>query len=420
MSLVEQATSVASVAAATVADYALEAFSHVTPLRTLLAVAGVLLAYGLYAIFWRPLIIDKTVSTQELYESEIRKRKNIPDMQPPYPNAWYKIADAWELAPGQLKKVTLCGQEMVVFRCAGDETGKDRGKVAVLDAYCPHLGANLAVGGKVVGNCIQCPFHGWEFGKDGTCEHIPYNPADCKPPSNARVKPWPVMERNGMIWVWYDIEGKPPAWEIPAIPAIENRRARWHGRTSNQVMCHVSEIPENGPDTAHLAFLHSDFIIPGLTFFSHTWNADWVPLKEPNHHLAVMNLQQQIAFLGKGIPGTKVQVNIMQCGPTCVQLNFLTPMGTIYVIETLAPISPFLVQAYNCVWADACVPRFMAKAVLKSLTIQFERDIPIWNHKNAVRAPLAVKGDGPLLLFRRWYKQFYSQDREKYAKAFDW
>lgn len=57
---------------------------------------------------------------------------------------------------------------MVVFR------GQD-GKAYVMDAYCPHLGANLAVGGRVVGNCIECPFHGWQFrGEDGRCVRIPY------------------------------------------------------------------------------------------------------------------------------------------------------------------------------------------------------------------------------------------------------
>ena len=44
-----------------------------------------------------------------------------------------------------------------------------------VDAYCPHLGANMAAGGVVKGDCIECPFHGWQFeGHDGTCSSIPY------------------------------------------------------------------------------------------------------------------------------------------------------------------------------------------------------------------------------------------------------
>lgn len=46
----------------------------------------------------------------------------------------------------------------------------------VLDAYCPHLGANIAIGGFVRGDCIECPFHQWQFsGHDGRCVNIPYS-----------------------------------------------------------------------------------------------------------------------------------------------------------------------------------------------------------------------------------------------------
>ncbi len=49
------------------------------------------------------------------------------------------------------------------------------GQVSIVDAYCPHLGANLGVGGRVIGNCIECPFHGWQFdGETGKCTSIPY------------------------------------------------------------------------------------------------------------------------------------------------------------------------------------------------------------------------------------------------------
>ena len=48
-------------------------------------------------------------------------------------------------------------------------------QVSIVDAYCPHLGANLGVGGRVQGNCIECPFHGWQFdGETGQCVNIPY------------------------------------------------------------------------------------------------------------------------------------------------------------------------------------------------------------------------------------------------------
>lgn len=49
------------------------------------------------------------------------------------------------------------------------------GVAHVIDAHCPHLGAHLGVMGRMVGNCIECPFHGWRFNvDDGVCTHVPY------------------------------------------------------------------------------------------------------------------------------------------------------------------------------------------------------------------------------------------------------
>lgn len=43
-----------------------------------------------------------------------------------------------------------------------------------MDSYCAHMGGNLAAGGRVIGNCIECPFHGWTFDSTGKCVRIPY------------------------------------------------------------------------------------------------------------------------------------------------------------------------------------------------------------------------------------------------------
>src|SRR5205823_1549368 len=49
---------------------------------------------------------------------------------PPYPNGWFQVAYADEVAPGQLVPLSYFGRELIVFR------GTD-GKPAVLDAFCP-------------------------------------------------------------------------------------------------------------------------------------------------------------------------------------------------------------------------------------------------------------------------------------------
>lgn len=69
----------------------------------------------------------------------------------------------------KLNVFRFTGQNFVVFRT-------ESGEVHIFDAYCPHLGANLGVGGIVKGDCIECPFHQWSFrASDGECTNIPYS-----------------------------------------------------------------------------------------------------------------------------------------------------------------------------------------------------------------------------------------------------
>ena len=79
---------------------------------------------------------------------------------------------ALQLPAGKAKYVQALGKHFAVFR------GQTSGKAFVTDAYCPHLGANLAAtpSTQVKGDCIECPFHKWKFdGNDGSCTEIPYS-----------------------------------------------------------------------------------------------------------------------------------------------------------------------------------------------------------------------------------------------------
>ncbi len=65
--------------------------------------------------------------------------------------------------------VCAVGRELAVFR------GSESGRVFVTSAYCPHLGADLAAGGVIVGDQVRCPFHEWTFdGATGACTQVPY------------------------------------------------------------------------------------------------------------------------------------------------------------------------------------------------------------------------------------------------------
>ncbi|CAG2106734.1 unnamed protein product [Medioppia subpectinata] len=128
---------------------------------------------------------------------------------PQYPNTWIVIMTSRDLPLNGVKPFEMCGKQCVAFRGGS-------GAVHVLSAYCPHLGANLGVGGHVVtesesgDDCIQCPFHGWRFGGDGQCKRIPNINESELNTVKAVVKKWQTIEKNEVIYVWHHSEDKDP------------------------------------------------------------------------------------------------------------------------------------------------------------------------------------------------------------------
>ncbi len=122
------------------------------------------------------------------------------DQFPRYPASWYLFGTSAELKKGPLSK-PLLGRRLVGFRTAG-------GKVAVMDAHCAHLGADLGCG-QVVGETIQCPFHSWRYSTDGACTSIPCSE---EIPRFARLRVYPVQERHGYIFFF---NGEQPLFPLP-------------------------------------------------------------------------------------------------------------------------------------------------------------------------------------------------------------
>lgn len=174
--------------------------------------------------------------------SEVRRRKKIGEIPPVYPNGWFLVLNSAELPVKQVEYVNILGEHLAVFR------GED-GVVYILDAYCPHLGANIAVGGQVTGSCLQCPFHGWRFqGSTGACVQIPYSE---NVPEFAKTKSWHALEKNQRIYVWYHAEGVDPQWVPEDIEQIENGSWSFCGQTVHYINSHI----QVGSKRSHTRFV---------------------------------------------------------------------------------------------------------------------------------------------------------------------
>src|SRR5215467_3099159 len=130
----------------------------------------------------------------------------LPDALP-IPNSWYALGFSSELKHGAVLTRTLAEHELVLFRTRS-------GRACVMDAYCPHLGAHLGVGGRVEGETIRCPFHAFRFDTAGSCVATGYG---TKPPPTAQARLWPLSEVNYIRFGYYDSKYQAPTWEPPAL-----------------------------------------------------------------------------------------------------------------------------------------------------------------------------------------------------------
>ncbi|KAL4004999.1 plastin-3 [Sarotherodon galilaeus] len=356
--------------------------------------------------------VEEDGRTKAQAANDARRRRKIGELPPVYPNGWYRVLDSHMLQRGEVKNVSILGEQVAVFR------GHD-GKAYVVDAYCPHLGANLAVGGRVFGNCIECPFHGWKFqGDNGVCVKIPYAE---KVPDFASVHSWPTCEVNKQILVWFHCDGEEPQWIVPEQPEITNDEWVYRGRTEHFINAHIQEIPENAADIAHLSHLHTPGMLSGADlrytnskiweFVQHDWKVEWKPESEPNKHCSQMFVKHALRVFGCHWPLLDVSVVARQVGPGIVFLLFdQTFLGRGVIMHCVTPVEPLLQCVTHTIFYQSNIPPVVPKFILKVECIQFERDVMIWNNKKYVSKPLLVKEDSAIQKHRRWFSQFYSEN----------
>ena len=162
---------------------------------------------------------------------------------PAVPYGWYAVLRSAELRPDRVVSLHYFGRALVAFR------GSD-GQAAVRDAHCPHYGAHLGVGGKVVDGTVECPFHGWRFGADGRCVNAPFAVRTPK----VSLGGFPVREHSGLVFVY--VGPTEPPWEVPEIPEAGARDFAEPIDDTCRARVHVQEMRENIVDESHFHFIH--------------------------------------------------------------------------------------------------------------------------------------------------------------------
>lgn len=111
------------------------------------------------------------------------------------PNQWYPILQTSEIQREKPTGVRRMGEELVLWRDLD-------GTLVCQTARCPHKGANIG-DGRLKGNTVECPYHGFRFDAEGTCKVVPALGAGARIPASLKLRTYPVREQHGLVWLWW-------------------------------------------------------------------------------------------------------------------------------------------------------------------------------------------------------------------------
>lgn len=163
-------------------------------------------------------------------------------------NRWY-VAGLSEEVTDKPVASRMLDEALVLFRTPST------GKISILEDRCVHRQAPLSLG-EVVGDNLQCGYHGLEYDCNGTCVRIP---SQKQIPPGAAVRSYPCIEQQGFVHVWMGDPAlnstvQPYNFPFASDSKWRARYAHLHGRFDNRLLI------DNLMDVTHLPFAHKSTI----------------------------------------------------------------------------------------------------------------------------------------------------------------
>jgi len=165
-------------------------------------------------------------------------------------NAWYVAAWDHELGRDLLRRIFL-DEPVLLFR-------REDGRAVALEDRCCHRQAPLSMG-RLLGDIVECGYHGLQFDCTGACVKVP---SQDRIPASAKVRAYPVVEKNHWIWIWMGEPAKADPALIEDFHWMDDPAWRFGG-DSLHVEANYLLLVENLLDTTHLPFLHPESLGTG-------------------------------------------------------------------------------------------------------------------------------------------------------------
>jgi len=361
-------------------------------------------------------------------QGTFRRRPGYSDFPPPYPNGWVFVCPSFAVPRAKVLPIEVCGLQLVAFRT-------EDGVLGVLNAFCSHMGTHLGFGGYVANRCVVCPYHEWAFDTSGKLTHIPYadngGKADCAREKN-HMKSYPVVEANGMVFVWIHADGAEP-WDLQSFISVpEEKGLRFITRIiDDDFLMHPIEPSHNSCDWYHFKTVHSTLSQHWLSRW--TWvNVDQTIEPARSHcegsvyddGSPIQN--KEVLIIDEVINGISLLNGLIElpkrvCKLFKAQVRISGPMlvcfhiqvewlGTAIIFMPITPTAPFVCHLEFWAFASPQFPWFLAYLLTQSIRFTVNQDREVWENRAHVMPRNRVKGDYNWNKYDHWLKYFYSQN----------
>lgn len=167
--------------------------------------------------------------------------------------AWYPVAYVEDLDKALPTRFTLLDRGIVIWWDPKGECWR------VFEDKCPHRLAPLSEGRVNEAGQLECPYHGWTFSGDGTCEHIPQQTADTEAHRSQRAcaTALPATVKQGLLFVYPGKADHAPQVEVPIIGPVEEDPDGWVIlNTFRDLPYDALTLLENVLDASHIPYTH--------------------------------------------------------------------------------------------------------------------------------------------------------------------
>ena len=167
--------------------------------------------------------------------------------------AWYPVFYVEDLDKSKPAKFTLLERDLVIWW--------DRHSSAwqAFDDRCPHRLVPLSEGRIAEDGLLECPYHGWAFKGDGSCDRIPQQPEGgvAHQSKRACVNALPTVERQGLLFIYAGQPENAPHVTVPVITPLDDQSKEWTlFGTFRDLPYDAVTLMENVLDASHLPFTH--------------------------------------------------------------------------------------------------------------------------------------------------------------------